>query len=198
MKLLKELKQASEAQAEAMKKLQANTRKRELDDLESVFDSNKRSNSECAALKEDCMKFYKLRTSESKAKCMILNREYGISDLKLAHIWPHRMLGRHLDKFGLSEEDVNNERNTMLLAPAIEEAFDKRRICFIYNPIAAKIQLKVLDPELLKYTTTIEPSGPQTTGLQWKDINGTSSLLLIYSNLPRCTTATSRRQDTIP
>lgn len=53
--------------------------------------------------------------------------------------------------FGLQEVDVNNNnpRNGLLLTKKIEEAFDVKHVCFLYNPISQQLIFKVLNPDLM-------------------------------------------------
>ncbi len=55
--------------------------------------------------------------------------------LTAAHIWPTRQAqSPFLKAFRLTEEDVDSPRNGLLLLSAIEQAFDRKQLCFIHNP----------------------------------------------------------------
>jgi len=71
--------------------------------------------------------------------------------LTAGHIWraSHNM-NPALRKYGLTAKDVESPRNGLLLLTMIEDAFDAEQLCFFYNFTTQKIQLHVLDPDLIK------------------------------------------------
>jgi predicted restriction endonuclease len=83
---------------------------------------------------------------------MVLDKDMNAGELKAAHIWPHKTGGRDLDQFGLTPADVHKARNGLLLCNAIEEAFDRKRVCFQYNGLDKTFRFWVLDPALLDET----------------------------------------------
>ncbi|PRP75993.1 Crinkler (CRN) family protein [Planoprotostelium fungivorum] len=108
----------------------------------------------------------------SDIKCMVLDRFYPRDKVRGSHIWKYATYGEGLDEFGLKEDDVNKERNGLLLGEGIELAFDSKQLCFLYDPINTKFIVKVLDPGLLQSSTPVSPSQTRT----FSDIN----------NLPLC------------
>ena len=54
--------------------------------------------------------------------------------------------GRGLRDFGLQPKDVNDPQNSLILAKPVEEAFDFKRICFVYNGLTHKLVCRVLYP----------------------------------------------------
>lgn len=61
------------------------------------------------------------------------------------HIWPrHKPSG--LKKFGLNPAQIDSPRNGLVLLKSVEEAFDQKRFCFVYNMNGFAV--KVLDPQL--------------------------------------------------
>jgi hypothetical protein len=108
--------------------------------------------------------FYQ-RKYDEKSKtysCMVLNKYV---DVKAAHIYPLK-LSRNLPRyFGLLQKDIWSERNGLLIASGIEQAFDDWKLCFIYNKITARIEVLILDPEL--FDEKID-----ATDIRFSDING--------------------------
>jgi hypothetical protein len=74
--------------------------------------------------------------------------------------------GQDLEEFGLKASDVNSVRNGLLLAEAIEQAFDIKGVTFIYHPLRKCFLLKVLDPSL--HAKLVSPS----TSSKFSDIDG--------------------------
>lgn len=62
-----------------------------------------------------------------------------------AHIWPR---SRGFCFPSSSSVSVNHPKNGMFLVKAIEEAFDRRQVCFICDPFTRSIAFKVLNPKL--------------------------------------------------
>ena len=79
---------------------------------------------------------------------MILNKQFNRNLVRAAHIWKLATNGVGLVEFQLNETDVNNERNGLLLSESIEQAFDAKKICFIYDPFAGVLRLKLLCKDL--------------------------------------------------
>ena len=74
----------------------------------------------------------------------------GVSDpkaLKAAHIWP-KSQARLLPV--QTQYPVHSAKNGIMLAKAVEEAFDKRQVCFIKNPLSSQIEFCVLDSGILE------------------------------------------------
>ena len=94
------------------------------------------------------MKYYEL----DGPYCMITGMS---TELKTAHIWPaSQRTHPSLVKLGLTEMDVDSARNGLLLLAGIEEAFDRKDICFLYNflneseSFPGKLMIRVLNPTL--------------------------------------------------
>jgi hypothetical protein len=71
-----------------------------------------------------------------------------------------------MEEFSLRHTDLDSPRNGFLLANKIEEYFDKKWLCFLYNPFTRLIQLKVLHPGNL--TEVVAPGH----SLTFNDIDG--------------------------
>jgi len=73
-----------------------------------------------------------------------------------------------LDGFGLDPADLGSPRNGLLLAASIEEAFDTKHVCFVWDVLTTPPHLKfyVLDPDLLNHTID------DTTETTFRDLHG--------------------------
>eukprot|EP00604_Paraphysomonas_vestita_P003331 CAMPEP_0174818550 /NCGR_PEP_ID=MMETSP1107-20130205/1279_1 /TAXON_ID=36770 /ORGANISM="Paraphysomonas vestita, Strain GFlagA" /LENGTH=53 /DNA_ID=CAMNT_0016030559 /DNA_START=612 /DNA_END=770 /DNA_ORIENTATION=+ len=45
--------------------------------------------------------------------------------------------------------DIDHVRNGLLLLDPIEQAFDRKDICFLYDPLTNELIAKVLNPSLM-------------------------------------------------
>ncbi|PRP75398.1 hypothetical protein PROFUN_15712 [Planoprotostelium fungivorum] len=124
--------------------------------------------------KNSLISYYDRKDPQSSdIKCMVLDRFYPQDKVRGSHIWKYATYGEGLDEFGLKEDDVNKERNGLLLGEGIEQAFDSKQLCFLYDALnTKKFVVKVLDPDLLRSSTPVSPSQTRT----FSDIN----------NLPLC------------
>ena len=59
---------------------------------------------------------------------------------------------RHECKYQLSIDDINDERNGLLLLAPIEHAFDRSHITFVYDKELQKFKLKLLKQDLKQVT----------------------------------------------
>ncbi|CAF3007197.1 unnamed protein product [Rotaria sp. Silwood2] len=59
-------------------------------------------------------------------------------------IWKYCTNGTGLTEFGLRFSDLNSYRNGLLMYTSIEQAFDRKELCFIYNPFQGELVLKIL------------------------------------------------------
>jgi hypothetical protein len=66
------------------------------------------------------------------------------------------MHGVGMPKFGLTVQDSISPRNGLLMLKIIEERFDIKDVCFLYDPFKKKLTLKVLNPDIMD--TVVVPS----------------------------------------
>ncbi|PRP73016.1 hypothetical protein PROFUN_17011, partial [Planoprotostelium fungivorum] len=138
-----------------------------------IWTPSKRTLVDSTEFKNSLISYYDRKDPRSSdIKCMVLDRFYPRDKVRGSHIWKYATYGEGLDEFGLKEDDVNKERNGLLLGEGIELAFDIKQLCFLYDPINTKFIVKVLDPGLLQSSTPVSPSQTRT----FSDIN----------NLPLC------------
>jgi len=115
-----------------------------------VWTLSKRTKEDQQDFKDALIDFYKREdpTQRGNIFCMILDRSYPRKKIIAGHIWSSCTRGKGLKEFGLKESDLNEPRNGLLLAEAIEKAFDTKRVCFMWDPLQKQIKLCVLDPSL--------------------------------------------------
>lgn len=58
-----------------------------------------------------------------------------------SHIFKRATGGHNLRYFGLQTDDVNNVRNCLFLFRPIEQAFDLKRLCFLYEPVTQVLKM---------------------------------------------------------
>lgn len=78
-------------------------------------------------------------------KCMVLNTYFYRGVVRASHIWKYCTNGTGLSEFGLRYSDLHSYRNGLLLYTTIEQAFDRKELCIIYDPFQGKLILKVLN-----------------------------------------------------
>ena len=120
-----------------------------------IWTERGRSAAEQTEFKETLLDFYDRRGTffhRGEAKCMVTN-EWHSKDLVIAgHIWKSCKHGVGLQRFGLQRSDAASARNGLLMLKDIEDAFDVKDVCFVYNPVAREFRLRVLKPALLDRT----------------------------------------------
>jgi len=106
---------------------------------------------------------------------MVLNKFLPRAFVRASHIWKRSTNGLDLDEFGLRPTDVHSCRNGLLLCEPIEQAFDVKDVCFLYDPFQQYIYLKVLNPSLLDNDVSSRE--------KFKDLDG-KRLLYPEGNIP--------------
>lgn len=104
--------------------------------------STSRTRDENMQFRNSLVKYYEL----SHEKCMVTGES---GKLKAAHIWPWAQ-SKHpsLGKLRIEEPDIDSPRNGLLLLTTIELAFDRKDICFLYDPFNVKFLVNILNPSL--------------------------------------------------
>ncbi|PRP76771.1 hypothetical protein PROFUN_14784 [Planoprotostelium fungivorum] len=101
--------------------------------------------------------------------CMMLNQSFPGNKVIAAHLWDRSTNGLDLPHdFGLPIDSIDSERNGILVAKGIEDAWTYDRVAFIYNSLATPpvYFMVVLDPTLLE--ELVEPS----PNIKFKDMDG--------------------------
>lgn len=123
-----------------------------------IWTERGRSQAEQEGFKRSLAKYYKRKSiwRMKQLKCMITDEWHDYSDVIASHIWMASE-GRLLYKFNLAYADLYSPRNGFLVLKDIENAFDRKHLCFLYNPYgddAGKFRIKVLDPVIVDMVIT--------------------------------------------
>lgn len=117
--------------------------------------TNNRTMVESAEFKRAVVDFYQRREVTDSAtdkiisaRCMISGGVHKYADLCPAHLVKH-CKPELMTLYGLSQGNVDNPRNGILILKELELAFDHKTVCFLRNPITGELILRVLDPVLL-------------------------------------------------
>jgi hypothetical protein len=140
-----------------------------------VWTQSKVTRVENPEFKRKLIKFYECGARHGRVKCMVLNEGLP-SDLVIgAHIYKSSTLGNGLEEFGLKRTDVYSERNGLLLYATIEQAFDNKDVCFLYNSFRKTLFLKLLNPALKKkkvLNSNHVSLASRLSGLMFENIDG--------------------------
>ena len=122
---------------------------RDVDELD-IWTESKRTRTEEGAFKDATAAYYECAHADrpGELKCMVLGRFLRRDTVCAVHIWKLCTQDRGLEAFGLEESDLGSPRNGLLVAEAIEQAFDIKRLCLLWDPLGRRIVLHVLDPTL--------------------------------------------------
>jgi hypothetical protein len=88
-------------------------------------------------------------TTSNDVMCMVTHTLFSRNEVIGSHIVKHATQGTTMHLYGLSPLDIDSPRNSFLALKTIEEAFDYKEVCFLYNPTTQSLHLKVLNPVLL-------------------------------------------------
>jgi hypothetical protein len=79
-------------------------------------------------------------------KCMLTREDGDSEEIVAAHIAPARSSIRKLATIGMTESDLSDVRNGLLLAKGIELAFDRLQLSFVKsNPLSENLYLHIWD-----------------------------------------------------
>jgi hypothetical protein len=89
---------------------------------------------------------YTAKKRKNGYPCMVSKLLGNGDNVLAAHIAPAVSEVKRLNSIGLTEDDVNNPRNGLLLAYGIEKCFDNLRLSFVKsNPLSTKLYMKIWD-----------------------------------------------------
>ena len=100
------------------------------------------------SFKEALADYYNCRIKghTNKLKCMLTGLQLPYDFLAAAHIWKKAKGGSGMfELFRLKPSDADDPRNGLLLARRIEEAFDRKDVCFLYSPPKQQLTLYVVN-----------------------------------------------------
>lgn len=127
----------------------ANAEIRRLRQLLDCWHSNARTVIESNVFKEGLATYYGCtRATDTHFKCMLTNAFYPRHEVRASHIIKRSTEGDTMHLYGLPP-NVDHVRNGLLLLEPIEQAFDRKDICFLYNSLTNQLVAKVLNPSLM-------------------------------------------------
>jgi hypothetical protein len=161
---VKEVKQQGEEMEKKVQILTESLAKAEIRQLRERLDcwhSNARTALESSLFKDSLAVFYNCtRTADTHLKCMLTNLFYPRNEVRASHIIKRSTQGDTMHLYHLPQ-DIDNPRNGLLLLEPIEQAFDRKDICFLYNSFNNELTAKVLNPSLM--TEYLKLSNPAKT-----------------------------------
>jgi len=165
----------------------ANAEIRRLRQELDCWHSNSRTVIESTVFKDALAVFYGCtRTTNTDLKCMLTGNFYPRPEVRASHIIKRSTDGDTMHLYGLPP-NVDHVRNGLLLLEPIEQAFDRKDICFLYNAISNQLVAKVLNPSLM--TELMHKSQPRGTTypMTYGSVDG------LVLQLPSATTFPYRR-----
>mmetsp|Transcript_7687 Transcript_7687/g.8152 ORF Transcript_7687/g.8152 Transcript_7687/m.8152 type:complete len:246 (+) Transcript_7687:101-838(+) len=98
------------------------------------------------------------RTADTQLKCMLTNTFYPRNEVRASHLVKKSTNGDTMHLYDLPS-DIDHVRNGLLLLDPIEQAFDRKDICFLYDPLTNELIAKVLNPSLMTEPLSISNPG---------------------------------------
>lgn len=142
----------------------AHSETRRLQQELDCWHSNARTMFESCLFKDNLALYYQCtRPTDSYLKCMVTGAFYPRNEVRASHIVKKSTDGMTMHLYGLPT-DIDHVRNGLLLLEPIEQAFDRKDICFLYHSVATEtapahsLTVKVLNPNLL--TQAMPKSSP--------------------------------------
>lgn len=134
---------------EEVKKLRRDLAESEVRRLRKELDcwhSNARTRVENEIFKSSLIQYYNRAdpTNPNNIICMLTNQSYPRKYVRASHILKRCTDGDLMHYFGL-EPDIDHSRNGLLLLEPIEQLFDRKDLCFLYNPTTQQFHAKLLN-----------------------------------------------------
>lgn len=169
-----EVKKKLEDTKQEIKTLRDSLAKAEIRRLQKKIDcwhSNNGTETENRQFKDSLANYYQCSVpSGSDLKCMVTNRYYPRNEVCACHLVKRATQGDTMHLYGLPP-DINNPRNGILMLEPIEQAFDQKEICFLYDSLTNELKVKVLNPLLVtEPLTALNPR--KTYPMTYGDIDG--------------------------
>jgi len=102
-------------------------------------------------------RFISAPTSFTHIQCAVTGWKTSKQQCCAGHLLPHASAHDAL-AFGLSPDDINDERNGLLLAQGVEKVMHPPlRVCFLFDVLNNSWKFAVLDPELMKQVVRPTP-----------------------------------------
>ena len=142
---IRDLRDQLTALQDAMERSEMRSLRKELD----CWHCNARTGFESRMFKDALIDFYHCAADDGRVKCMVTGRAYSRDEVRASHI------GGNLGLFGLPG-NIDHPRNGMLPLEPIEQAFDRKDVCILYDPVTRQLTMKVLDPLIRESEMTSE------------------------------------------
>lgn len=111
--------------------------------------STTRTKVESDEFKDSLIKFYCREdpNNQYNIMCMLTNESYPRKYVRASHIVKRCTEGELMHYFGV-DANIDHPRNGLLLLESIERLFDKKDLCFLYDPTNQQIKAKLLNTTL--------------------------------------------------
>jgi hypothetical protein len=91
------------------------------------------------------IEYYNRADGDTNILCMLTNMSFPARFVRASHIFK-RSFEDELKLFG-PELNIDHPRNGLLLLEPIEELYNRKDLCFLYNPTTQKLHAKLLNPK---------------------------------------------------
>lgn len=105
--------------------------------------------------KDSLVNYYQRADTNFNLRCMITNQSYARKYVRASHLLKRCTDGDLMHYFGL-EPNIDHPRNGLLLLDPVEQLFDRKDLCFLYDPITQQFQAKLLNINLRNETMCAE------------------------------------------
>jgi hypothetical protein len=134
------------------KKLRKDLAEMEIRRLRKELDcwhSNARTRIENELFKSSLVQYYGRSdpSNNNNIICMLTNQSFVKKHVRGSHILKKCTDGDLMQYFGL-EPNIDHPRNGLLLLEPIELAFDRKDLCFLYNPTTQQLSARLLNNSL--------------------------------------------------
>jgi len=150
-------------------------------DLLDPWTSSNKSVGEQKLFKTALIQYYRVAETNhggaAHLQCMLTGQSFPRKSVTASHIWKKATNGKGLPAFGIDQDKIDDPRNGLLLLKGIEDKFDNKQLCFLYDFIHTKFECKILDPGLLKQTLDHPAQPGVRTSLTFADIDKKSLIL---------------------
>lgn len=91
---------------------------------------------------------------------MLTNLSFPSKYCRASHLIKRKTEGDYMNLYNLFSTSIDNPRNGLLLLEPIELLFDRKELCFLYDPLTQKITSKLLNTNLNDTLMVAEDNTP--------------------------------------
>lgn len=117
------------------------------------------------------------RSTDNYLKCMVTGTFYPRHEVRASHIVKRSTDGDTMHLYGLPP-NIDHVRNGLLMLEPIEQAFDRKDICFLYDSLTNQLVAKVLNPNLMG--ELMPKSGPRGSTATYTQTYGSVDGLTLH------------------